>query len=116
MNTTQKPRNWRRYFSYRPSRSLNWTHYRLRDTAEMEYRRWLATERGMTLSEADLYISKMDRRTLIRAEHAPELPQYVEQPIKAGRDNVALLCAKIRKLDWAALERVQNAIDQRLAA
>lgn len=37
-------------------------------------------------------------------------------PMKPKADPVAALLAKIGKLDWEALEAIQNAIDQRLAA
>lgn len=110
-----KPRNWRTYFGYRPSRSLSWhANDRNRDI-ERQYIDWLAAERGWSTQEARAHCEAMDKRTLIRAEHSAGEPQFLA-PVKAASDPVALICAKIRKLDWRALERVQETIDQRLAA
>lgn len=111
-----KPTNWRTYYGYRPSRSLVWREYRVSGKdAGTEYFEWLCRERGLDPDQARERILAQSPCGIIKAEYAPEPVQLV---VKASRpDPVNVMCAKIRdKLSWEDVERLQNAIDQRLAA
>lgn len=112
-----KPRNWREFFGYRPSRALTWRAYRLRDCAEVEYRRWLHRERGLDGAEIEAVIARqhelMRRPLLQQHTYGPTLATVAT---KAAPDPLPRMLTLIKKLPWPAIERLQTAIDQRLAA
>ena len=111
-----KPRNWRTFYGYRPSRWLAWLASDHNRAIDDDYLRWLCKHRGFaTAAEARKHVDATQKPCgLIRADMAPE-PEFWVAP-KAKADPVSRIVAMIRKLPMAALEAVQSAIDERLAA
>lgn len=110
-----KPTNWRIFYGYRPSRSLNWSHYRLKGTIEHDYREWLRATYNLTQHEAEERIAKQKPCGLISAHHFAGEPLFVVKPPPAAPALPRILSA-IRILPWTAIDRIQAAIDERLAA
>lgn len=108
-----KPTNWRQFFGYRPSRSLS-----MPARADCgAYVDWLVAECGGDRQAAQARIARQHelmKRPLVVATFGRA--SEFEAPAKAKADPVARVLAAIGKLPWPALERVQAAIDERLAA
>src|SRR5690349_4873768 len=100
-----KPSNWRKFYGYRPSRSLNWKPYRVSQTAEHDYLNWLRAKYGFaTRAEAMEHVNRTQRPCgLIGAHHFAGEPSVLA-PKPPAIPQLPRILTAVRLLPWKAVE------------